>query len=91
MKLSRALDRLTPVVGAIALLSLAPNGFAQSQELQKVEVTASKRTQLVIDVPYSITAIRGSEIADRGVTDIQQIIGRIAPACSPRSITSFFA
>ena len=73
MKLSRALDRLTPVVGAIALLSLAPNGFAQSQELQKVEVTSSKRTQLVIDVPYSITAIRGSEIADRGVTDIQQM------------------
>jgi iron complex outermembrane receptor protein len=73
MKLSRALDRLTPVVGAIALLSLAPNSFAQSQELQKVEVTASKRTQLVIDVPYSITAIGGGEIADRGVTDIQQM------------------
>jgi iron complex outermembrane receptor protein len=73
MKLSRALDRLTPVVGAIALLSLAPNVSAQAQELQKVEVTASKRAQLVIDVPYSITAIGGSEIADRGVTDIQQM------------------
>ena len=73
MKLSRALDRLTPVVGAIALLTLAPNVSAQAQELQKVEVTASKRAQLVIDVPYSITAIGGSEIADRGVTDIQQM------------------
>lgn len=73
MKLSRALDRLSPVVGAITLLSLAPHAFAQSQELQKVEVTASKRTQLVIDVPYSITAIGGGEIADRGVTDIQQM------------------
>ena len=73
MKLSRALDRLSPVVGAIALLSLAPSAFAQAQELQKVEVTASKRTQLVIDVPYSTTAIGGGEIADRGVTDIQQM------------------
>lgn len=73
MKLSTALNRLTPVVSAIALLSSAPLVCAQVQEPQKVEVTASKRTQLVIDVPYSITAIGGSEITDRGVTDIQQM------------------
>lgn len=73
MKLSPTLFRLTPVVGAIALLSLAPASSAQAQDAQRVEVTASKRTQLVIDVPYSITAIGGSEIADRGVTDIQQM------------------
>ena len=70
---SPAAFRLTPVVGAVALLFLAPSASAQAQEPQRVEVTASKRTQLVIDVPYSITAIGGSEIADRGVTDIQQM------------------
>jgi hypothetical protein len=77
MKLSPALDRLTPVVAAIALLSSASLACAHVQEPPKVEVTASKRTQLVTDVPYSITAIGGSEIADRGVTDIQQVsVGR---------------
>jgi outer membrane receptor protein involved in Fe transport len=73
MKLSPALDRPTPVAAAIALLALASTVCAQVQEPQRVEVTASKRTQLVIDVPYSITAIGAKEIADRGVTDIQQM------------------
>jgi outer membrane receptor protein involved in Fe transport len=73
MKLSPALDRPTPVAAAIALLALASTVCAQVQEPQRVEVTASKRTQLVIDVPYAITAIGAKEIADRGVTDIQQM------------------
>ena len=73
MKHSPTSFRQTPVVGAIALLFLATAAVAQTQEPQRVEVTASKRPQLVIDVPYSITAIGGSEIADRGVTDIQQM------------------
>ena len=73
MKLSPTAFRLAPVVGAIVILSSAPTASVQAQEAQKIEVTASKRTQLVIDVPYSITAIGGSEIADRGVTDIQQM------------------
>ena len=73
MKLSPALGRPTPVAAAIALLALASTVCAQVQEPQRVEVTASKRTQLVIDVPYSITAIGAKEIADRGVTDIQQM------------------
>jgi outer membrane receptor protein involved in Fe transport len=73
MKPSPALYRPTPVAVAVALLALASTVCAQVQEPQRVEVTASKRTQLVIDVPYSITAIGAKEIADRGVTDIQQM------------------
>jgi outer membrane receptor protein involved in Fe transport len=65
---------LTPIAAALATWpAMAQTTGDTSTGTQVVEVTASKRKQLVIDVPYSITAIGGSEIADRGVTDIQQM------------------
>jgi iron complex outermembrane recepter protein len=73
MKLPLTLGRLSPVVGAIALLSLAQTVSAQGPEPQRVEVTASKRTQVVLDVPYAVTAIGETEIRDRGVVDIKEM------------------
>jgi iron complex outermembrane receptor protein len=65
---------LTPIAAALASWpAMAQTTADTSMDKQVIEVTASKRKQLVIDVPYSITAIGGSEIADRGVTDIQQM------------------
>ena len=65
---------LTPVAAMLAAWPvMAQTTVDPVTRLQTVEVTASKRSQLLIDVPYSITAIGGSEIADRGVTDIQQM------------------
>ena len=68
---------LTPVAAAIAALPVAAQTTgstgAAAKDMQRIEVTASKRKQLVLDVPYSITAIGGDEIADRGVTDIQEM------------------
>jgi iron complex outermembrane receptor protein len=65
---------LTPIAAVLAAWpAMAQTTGDGSTGKQVVEVTASKRKQLVIDVPYSITAIGGSEIADRGVTDIQQM------------------
>jgi len=65
---------LTPIAAVLASWpALAQTTGDASTGKQVVEVTASKRKQLVIDVPYSITAVGGSEIADRGVTDIQQM------------------
>ena len=66
--------QLTPIAALLAALPLMaqPTSDAATR-LQTVEVTASKRSQMLIDVPYSITAIGASEITDRGVTDIQQM------------------
>ena len=65
---------LTPIAAVVAAWPAMAQTTPEPQgDRQVVEVTASKRKQLVIDVPYSITAIGGSEIADRGVTDIQQM------------------
>ena len=65
---------LTPIAAVVAVWpAMAQTSADAAGGRQTVEVTASKRSQLVIDVPYSITAIGGGEIADRGVTDIQQM------------------
>ncbi len=65
---------VTPIALALAAWpAMAQTSTDPTGERQVVEVTASKRKQLVIDVPYSITAIGGGEIVDRGVTDIQQM------------------
>ncbi|TDP61253.1 TonB-dependent receptor [Roseateles toxinivorans] len=65
---------LTPIAAvAVAWPAMAQTASSPAEVLPSVVVTASKRSQLLIDVPYSITAIGGSEIADRGVTDIQQM------------------
>lgn len=63
---------LTPLAAAAAAASTAP-AWAQSSEAQVVEVTASKRKQLVLDVPYAVTAIGSAEIQDRGVLDIREL------------------
>jgi outer membrane receptor protein involved in Fe transport len=53
--------------------ALAQTEAPDRAQLDRVEVTASKRTQFVLDVPYSVSVIGGSDIADRGVADIQQM------------------
>jgi iron complex outermembrane receptor protein len=64
---------LTPIAAVVTAWPVMAQTAADGTGKQVIEVTASKRSQLLIDVPYSITAIGGSEISDRGVTDIQQM------------------
>ena len=74
MKQSRAKWVLTSVATAVTAMSaLAQTEAPDRAQLDRVEVTASKRTQFVLDVPYSVSVIGGSDIADRGVADIQQM------------------
>lgn len=74
MKQSRAKWVLTSVATAVTAMSaLAQTEAPERAQLDRVEVTASKRTQFVLDVPYSVSVIGGSDIADRGVADIQQM------------------
>ncbi len=43
------------------------------QTLDQVTVTASKKTQVLLDVPYAVTAIGAQEIQDRGVRDLRDM------------------
>ena len=74
MKNSQVKLYLTAVAAAVTAMSAgAQTEEPGSKQLDRVEVTASKRAQFVVDVPYSVSVISGSDIADRGITDIQQM------------------
>lgn len=70
-------------------LAIAGNAFAQdmqpsdeaepqsaqpSQGLQEIIVTAQKRSESLNDVPLSITAASGDQMADQGITDVADLV-----------------
>jgi len=59
---------------AVALTSvLLPPGFASAAELEEIIVTARKQEESLQDVPISIQAIGGEQIAEQGIVDLQQL------------------
>ena len=62
-------------ITAVALVSATTsvNCLAQELMVEEVIVTAQKRSQRLVDVPVAITAIGGEELAQRGLTNIQDI------------------
>ncbi len=65
------------------LIATNPAVAAQSEEqsasgLEVIMVTAQKRTQSVKEVPLSITAISGSELQDKNISDSEELSSRIA-------------
>ncbi len=66
----------SPVAAAVAaVLAGLPATQARSQQaddsnvLEEVIVTATRREQSVLDVPYNITAVSGASLADRQIVD----------------------
>lgn len=62
-------------ITALALVgsTTAVNCMAQDLMVEEVIVTAQKRSQRLVDVPVAITAIGGEELAQKGLTSIQDI------------------
>ncbi|SVB24810.1 uncharacterized protein METZ01_LOCUS177664, partial [marine metagenome] len=62
-------ERLTYYLSSFALLNAAAfSGFAMSQtELEEVVVTARKKTESLQDVPISVSALRESDLEDKGI------------------------
>jgi outer membrane receptor protein involved in Fe transport len=60
-------------------------GVAHADEvgpvLQEIQVTATRRSESVLDVPYNIQAFSADELTKAGVTSIEDLI-RIAPGLS---------
>ena len=61
--------RLTYYFSTLALLNAAAfSGFAMAQaELEEVVVTARKKTESLQDVPISVSALRESDLEDKGI------------------------
>jgi outer membrane receptor protein involved in Fe transport len=52
---------------------LLPSQFATAAELEEIIVTARKQEESLQDVPISIQAISGEQIAEQGIVDLQQL------------------
>jgi iron complex outermembrane recepter protein len=69
----------------MALVLAAPSAFAQtapaaadsSDALREIVVTVQKREQNLSDLGMAITAVRGEELAQRGITDVAELGSRV--------------
>jgi outer membrane receptor protein involved in Fe transport len=71
------LHRLHPLAAALAAASLAPTHAAEVTGLDRVEVTAQRRTESAQDVGIAISVLSGDELKARGVSQINQLQGEV--------------
>ena len=71
---------LTAGVSALALLMVLPAGaaIAADTEIDELVVTARKRDEALIDVPFSVAAQSEQLMRERGVTNIEELSRTVA-------------
>lgn len=79
---NKKLLRTTLLCSAIQL-ALAGNVYAQEaeddvQEIEAITVTATKRAQVIYEVPIAISAFQGDMLAEQGITDLTDV-GKFVP------------
>ena len=85
------------IAGPNVLPPAAEPGIEQGGE---IIVTAQKRSQTLLDVPISVTALSGAQLVDRGINDVQDLVkvtpglsfvdtGKAAPVFSLRGVGFF--
>lgn len=80
------MTRAAVFLGSVAAMALGLSAGAQAQEMGAqsgyaggdIIVTAQKRSERLQEVPLAVSAIGGSDIADRGLSSLAQI-GQLAP------------
>ena len=65
-------------VSTLALMMALPAGGAFAQEVEELVVTARKRDETLIDVPFSINALSESRMRERGATNIEELSRNVA-------------
>ena len=81
---SKACSKLSPValavattVPAISNIAVARSEATKSNNLA-ITVTATKRPQVIYEVPIAISAFDGDKLADQGITDLTDV-GKFVP------------
>lgn len=71
--------RAAAQVSLLALMMALPAGQALAQsEVEELIVTARKRDEALIDVPFSINALSETKMRERGATNIEELSRNIA-------------
>src|ERR1700688_3712458 len=68
------------LLGGAALADPAP-GAASEPALDEIVVTAEKRSERVVDVPLSVTAVTGEQLVRQGITSANDL-ERVVPGFS---------
>lgn len=69
---------LTLAVAAGSALLLPEVGLAQGTVLEEVRVTATRRDESILDIPYNISAVSGASIEAALITDQAELLRSIA-------------
>ncbi|MBP6725005.1 MAG: TonB-dependent receptor, partial [Halioglobus sp.] len=80
-------QRLAAAVSAVVVATALP-GTALAQVLEEVIVTATKRSESVMDVPLAITAISGRMIDSANLDNVKDLIA-LTPGVTGNSKDSF--
>ena len=62
-----------PLVAAIALAMATSSTHTQAQTLEKIVITAQKRTESLQEVPISVTAIHGDKLESAGIANMSSL------------------
>jgi len=77
-----------------AILAAAAQGYslpatAADEDVGEIVVTATRRAQSVVDIPYNISAVGAADLQNSGVTTLQDLVhmipGVVGPDLGPRA------
>ena len=74
--------RLSLAISAI-LAAAQVHSPAVAADLDEIQVTATRHSESISDVPYNISAVGGDDIAAAGITDLQGLTHMIPGLVSP--------
>jgi iron complex outermembrane receptor protein len=63
---------------ALALAMAVPTVAAAQSELEEIVVTARKRNETLLDVPFSVAAQSEKAMRERGITNVEELSRSIA-------------
>ena len=76
---------LATAISSALLMSIAPAGaYAEEvaadneRKYETVEVTATRRSQNIMDVPFNISAVAGEDLADGNIVDAAEMLRNVA-------------
>jgi outer membrane receptor protein involved in Fe transport len=66
------------MMGSLTAHAQTPPGSAESEGLQEIQVTAQRRSESILDVPYNISAVNGATLQNAGAVTLNDLTRVVA-------------